>query len=246
VKIIKYNNLFICKFFMVRKITLSLALFCVLGAVQAQNLQLHFDPRNSLYGNEVGSKNFLTATFEMFKPDKWGSTFMFVDFDFNGGDKRWIGTVYGEISRTFTIKNFPLMPHIEYNGGLGSGFYIPSAYLAGFQYPFQLGNFFMGTYVAYKLNAFETSSPRPAMDRNVERYACRWKTLFGGFADVWSANKNPITGEGGKRVIFLSEPQIWYNFTPNFSIGSEIELSYNFARNEKFAAIPTIATKWDF
>lgn len=245
-KIIKYNNLFICKIFMVRKITLFLALFCAIGAVQAQNLQLHFDPRNSLYGDEVGSKNYLTATFEMFKPDKWGSTFMFVDFDFNGGDKRWIGMVYGEISRTFTIKNFPLMPHIEYNGGLGSGFSIPSAYLAGFQYPFQLGNFFMGTYVAYKLNAFEKSSHDLQWTVTWNATLADGKLSLGGFADVWSANKNPITGEGGKRVIFLSEPQIWYNFTPNFSIGSEIELSYNFARYEKFTAIPTIATKWNF
>ncbi|HHU97184.1 MAG: DUF5020 family protein [Bacteroidota bacterium] len=231
---------------MAREITLSLALFCFLGAVQAQNLQLHFDPRNSLYGDEVGPKNYLTATFEMFKPDKWGSTFMFVDFDFNGGDKRWIGMVYGEISRTFTIKNFSLMPHIEYNGGLGSGFSIPSAYLAGFQYPFQLGNFFMGTYVAYKLNAFEKSSHDLQWTITWNSTLADGKLSLGGFADVWSANKNPITREGGKRVIFLSEPQIWYNFTPNFSIGSEIELSYNFARYEKFAAIPTIAGKWNF
>jgi hypothetical protein len=63
---------------------------------------------------------------------------------------------------------------------------------------------------------------------------------------LWSENKNPKTGEGGKRLILLSEPQIWYNFTPHFALGSEIELSYNFARFEKFTAIPTIATKWNF
>ena len=138
------------------------------------------------------------------------------------------------------------MPHIEYNGGLGSGFYIPSAYLAGFQYPFQLGNFFMGTYVAYKLNAFETSSHDLQWTVTWNSTLANGKLSLGGFADVWSANKNRVTGEGGKRVIFLSEPQIWYNLTSNFSIGSEIELSYNFARLEKFAAIPTIAVKWNF
>lgn len=230
---------------MVRKIVLTIALLCVLGVSYAQNLQLHFDPRHSLYGDEVGSKNYLTGTFEMFKPDAWGSTFMFVDFDFNG-DKRNIGLVYTEIARAFKINDFPLMPHLEYNGGLGTGFSIPSSYLAGMQYPFQLGDFFMSTYLAYKLNAF------PKNSHDVQ-WTLTWNSAFansnislGGFLDIWTENKNRITGEGGKRLVVLSEPQIWYNFTPNFAIGSEIELSYNFARFEKFTSIPTIATKWNF
>ena len=68
---------------MSRKILLTLALFCVISATHSQNLQLHFDPRNSLYGDEVSGVNYLTATFEFYKPDKWGNTFMFVDFDFS-------------------------------------------------------------------------------------------------------------------------------------------------------------------
>ncbi len=236
---------------MLRKIVLSAALLCVIGVTYSQNLQLHFDPRNALYGDEIAPINYLTATFEMFKPDDWGSTFMFVDFDFNF-DKRNPGLAYAEIARAFKIGDFPLMPHLEYNGGLGLvrgtgfSFSIPSSYLAGMQYPFQLGNFFMGTYLAYKLNAFETNS-------HDVQWTLTWSSAFpdskvslGGFLDLWSENKNRATGEGGKRLILLSEPQIWYNFTPHFAIGSEIELSYNFARAEKFTAIPTIATKWNF
>lgn len=233
----------------------------VISSLSAQNLQLHYDFRNSLYGEEVASRNYITATFEMFKPDKWGSTFMFVDADFsfnNGGniifDKANIGLVYTEISRAFKIGDFPLMPHLEYNGGLGlfdageltGGFSIANAYLAGLEYPFQLGNFFMGTYLAYKLNAFEKNSHDIQWTLTWNSTLADGKLSLGGFADVWSANKNPRTGEGGKRVIFLSEPQIWYNFTENFSIGGEIELSYNFARIDKFTAIPTIAAKWNF
>lgn len=236
---------------MVRKIVFTAALCCVLGVTYAQNLQLHFDPRNALYGDEIAPINYLTATFEMFKPDDWGSTFMFVDFDFNF-DKRNPGLAYAEIARAFKIGDFPLMPHLEYNGGLGLvrgtgfGFSIPSSYLAGMQYPFQLGNFFMGTYLAYKLNAFDTNS-------HDVQWTLTWNSAFpdskvslGGFLDLWSENKNRATGDGGKRLILLSEPQIWYNFTPHFAMGSEIELSYNFARAEKFTAIPTIATKWNF
>ncbi|NLU30303.1 MAG: DUF5020 family protein [Bacteroidales bacterium] len=225
--------------------TLSLVAF---ASLNAQNLQLHFDPRHAFYGDDVAAKNYLTATFEMFKPDAWGSTFMFVDFDFNG-DKRNIGLAYAEIARAFKIKDFALMPHLEYNGGLGTGFSIPSSYLAGAQYPFRLGNFFMGTYLAYKLNAFTELS-------HDVQWTLTWNSAFpnskvslAGFLDLWTENKNRATGEGGKKLILLSEPQVWYNFTPNFAIGSEIELSYNFVNafaESKFYAVPTLATKWNF
>lgn len=223
----------------------------VVSSLSAQNLQLHYDFRKSLYGTEVAPRNYLTATFEMFKPDKWGSTFMFVDADFRF-DKGNIGMVYTEISRSFKIGDFPLMPHLEYNGGLGLvkstgiGFSIANAYLAGVEYPFQLGNFFMGTYLAYKLYAFPTYSHDVQWTLTWNSTLVNGKLSLGGFVDVWTANKNPITGEGGKSVIFLSEPQIWYNATPNLSLGGEVELSYNFARFEKFAAIPTLAAKWNF
>ena len=89
---------------MSRKILLTLLLFSSLGALRAQNLQLHFDPRHTFYGSDVptASQNYLTATFEMFKPDQWGSTFMFVDFDLNNSKKN-IGLVYAEIAREFKI-----------------------------------------------------------------------------------------------------------------------------------------------
>ncbi|MGI6073684.1 MAG: DUF5020 family protein [Fermentimonas sp.] len=243
---------------MLRKATLIVSLLVVImGNLHAQNLQLHFDPRNSLYGDDVSRINYLTATFEMYKPDNWGNTFMFVDFDLNG-DKRNIGLVYGEIAREFKIKDFPLLPHIEYNGGLGivrgsdgSGFSIPSSYLAGFGYPFQLGSFFMNTYVAYKLNAFPENSHDVQWTFTWNASLANNKLTLIGFFDLWTEDKSYTGGadESGKKVIILSEPQIWYNITDHLSVGSEIELSYNFVNKfveSKFYAIPTIATKWNF
>lgn len=240
---------------MVRKILFSLALICALGTVQAQNLQLHFDPRSSLYGDDVAAPiNYLTATFEMYKPDQWGNTFMFVDVDFNF-EKRNPGLVYAEIAREFQLGDFPLLPHIEYNGGLGlvrgidAGFSIPSAYLGGFGYPFKLGSFFMNTYVAYKLHAFEEVSHDAQWTFTWNATFANDKLSLGGFFDLWTENKDRLgTGEEtGKKLVLLSEPQIWYNITPNFSIGSEIELSYNFVLgSNSFYAIPTLATKWNF
>ena len=196
---------------MLRKLflfTLSLVAF---ASMNAQNLQLHFDPRHSLYGDNINAPiNYLTATFEMFKPDAWGSTFMFVDFDFNF-DKRNPGLAYAEIARAFKIGDFPLMPHLEYNGGLGLvrgtgySFSIPSSYLAGMQYPFQLGNFFMGTYLAYKLNAFETNS-------HDVQWTLTWNSAFpnskvslAGFLDLWTENKNRATGENDYFLVAVQE-----------------------------------------
>lgn len=222
-------------------------------SVKSQNLQLHFDSRHALYGTEVGPMNYLTATFEMFKPDKWGSTFMFVDYDFNF-DKRNTGLVYGEIAREFKIGDCKLMPHLEFNGGLGLvrgtgiGFSIPSSYMAGMGYPFQLGSFFMSTYLVYKLNAFEENSHDAQWTLTWNANLLNNKLTLGGFMDLWSENKDRTGAESGKKLVLLSEPQIWYNLTPNLSLGSEIELSYNFVNSaeSKFYAIPTIATKWNF
>ena len=242
---------------MLRKVLLFSLSVVAFASLNAQNLQLHFDPRNSLYGDKVASSNYLTATFEMFKPDKWGSTFMFVDFDFNF-DKRNVGLVYAEIARDFKIGDFALMPHLEYNGGLGLvkdtrfGFSIPSSYLAGLSYPFKAGNFFMGTYVAYKMNAFKKTSHDVQWTLTWTGNLLDNKLTLSGFADVWTEDKLDLQGNSlndGKKVIFLSEPQIWYNITPNFSLGSEIELSYNFVNKfteSKFRAIPTLAAKWNF
>lgn len=233
---------------MSRKILLTLLLFSSLGALRAQNLQLHFDPRHTFYGSDVptASQNYLTATFEMFKPDQWGSTFMFVDFDLNNSKKN-IGLAYAEIAREFKIGDFPLMPHLEFNGGLGNGFSIPSSYMAGFGYPFQLGNFFMSTYVAYKLNAFQEVSNDAQWTVTWNATVADGKLSLAGFLDLWSENKDHTGAESGKKLIMLSEPQLWYNFTPNFALGTEVELSYNFVVGPNhFYAIPTLATKWNF
>lgn len=238
---------------MLRNIVFSIFILCAMVSLQAQNLQLHFDPRHSLYDDKVGTPvNYLTATFEMYKPDKWGNTFMFVDVDFNF-DKRSPGLAYTEIAREFKIGGFPLLPHIEYNGGLGlvkgtgSGFSIPSAYLGGFGYPFQLGNFFMNTYVVYKLNDFKKVSHDVQWTVTWNSTLADGKLSLSGFFDLWTENKDRAGVKSGKKLVILSEPQIWYNVTPQFALGSEVEVSYNFVvGTEKFYAIPTLATKWTF
>ena len=55
-------------------------------------------------------------------------------------------------------------------------------------------------------------------------------------ADVWWEGK----------CVFLSEPQVWYGFGEHFNIGTEIELSSNFAGYDGFACRPCLGVKWVF
>lgn len=237
---------------MIKKALFFLTLLVFAFSMHAQNLQLHFDPRHALHGNDISKKNYFTATFEMFKPDKWGSTFMFVDLDFNQSRGN-IGTAYMEIARDLKLGKSPIMAHVEFNGGVGKaenfGFSIANAYMAGASYSTVISNVVLGTYVVYKYNAFEKVS-------NDVQWTVTWgvdlldnKFRFCGFMDLWTQNKNKSHGPGksGKEIVFLTEPQLWYNINSNLALGTEIEISNNFLEKKSKAYInPTIAAKWNF
>jgi len=179
---------------------------------------------------------------------------MFVDLDFNQSRGN-IGLAYMEIARDFKIGKSPVMAHLEFNGGLVkgedySGFSIPNAYLVGPSFNRNFGSVNIGTYVAYKYNAFDKVS-------NDVQWTVTWgtsifknKISLSGFFDLWTQNKNQGHGDGenGKKVILLTEPQIWYNVTSNLSFGTEIEISNNFYSqyNNKVYVCPTLAGKWTF
>ena len=214
----------------------------------SQEIQLHFDPRHALH-SDVTPRNYFTVTFQGAINDKLGSTYGFIDMDFNRS-KGNIGLAYLELKRDFTFRHFPLMTHIEFNGGISlgqndSGFSIPNAYMAGIAYkPFSKQN--ITTYLLYKYNAFEKSS-------NDVQLSCMWAHTFlkgkftlSGFVDIWTENKDRVNGLGGKKIILLTEPQVWLNLNRHFAVGSEIEISNNFyARyKNKVYICPTIALKW--
>lgn len=236
---------------MFKSINAFLLLLLVSTSLLSQNLQLHFDPRHAFHSKDF-ERNVVTATFEMFKPDKYGSTFMFTDFDFNQSRGN-IGLIYMEIYRDQNLGDFPIKAHVEFNGGymkdVGS---IPNAYLAGAAYPFHIGKFFFNTYAAYKYNAFEKIS-------NDVQWTLIWNASFfnnkfsvSGFFDFWTENKHreKANWKSGKKVIIISEPQFWYNVDEHLSFGSEIEISHNFLKNKNLEDAsfvnPTVAVKWNF
>lgn len=211
----------------------------------AQNIQLHYDFGKARNGKDR-DPGFFTSTVEMFHADKQGSTFFFIDMDYNG--YQGISRGYMEIARNISFWKFPLQARIEYNGGVllsdtTKGLSIPNAWLFGINYPVKIGAGSLGTYLVYKHIARNSNGPDFQWTFNWNYPFIKGKISFNGFFDVWSTDK---TG-GGKKMVILTEPQLWYNTGHYISFGSELELSRNFySWMNGFHAFPTLGVKLTF
>lgn len=214
-----------------KKLALFIFAVTTVMTLHAQNLQLHYD----------FEREHPTSTFEMFKPDEWGSNFIFIDFDYDAE----VTSAYGEFAREFNIGDNGFAAHIEYDGGLTNEFSFGNAYLGGVAYNWLADDFNKGfsLQVMYKYIT-QTPTDKP----NNFQITAVWfinfmdgKMTFSGFADFWK--EDTFFGKG---YIFLAEPQIWYHVNKHFDIGSEIELSNNFGGIEGFEVRPTLAVKWNF
>ena len=189
-------------------------------------------------------RKFVTLTLEMFKADKWGSTYFFVDHDFNY-DKMVVdskniaqGGTYTEISRALNfwqnskMKNWSL--HVEYNGGITKNYPINNAWLFGVEY-FIHDKSFKNTLTLQAL--YKTIRQT---DQNVPmQFTAVWtcNDIFGvkglkfdGFADFWWENHTSMLDKHGdakvdengeviyknEHTVFTTEPQLWYNVGQHF------------------------------
>ena len=240
---------------MSKKILVAAVAALALGTtVHAQtNLQTFYD-----FGK---NRNHFTTTLEGFYNDNWGNTFFFIDYDYNkkvDGVNQAPSGSYMEIARCLNFwQNTPLSMlslQVEYNGLVG----VNQNFLFGtdiFLHSADFNNTF-NFKVLYKTFSGTASSDFPL------QFTFVWgmQDLFGvkglrfsGFADIWGENVwNFMEGSTvAQKYVFISEPQIWYNIgqhlgIPNLHIGSEVELSMNFAGYDGFYARPCFGTKWVF
>lgn len=234
-----------------KKLFIALFLYsCII--LNAQNIQLHYDFGNHIY-DELNARPKLTSTVEMFKPDKWGNTFFFVDMDYTASG---VQSAYWEIARELTFWEAPISVHVEYNGGLlavnGFGVNFQNAYLIGSTYTYNSKDFTKG----FTFSAMYKYIQKHAEPNNFQLtgtwywHFFQQKLSFTGFADFWR-EKNAFTET---EYVFMSEPQLWLNLNKfnfaddnfNLSVGGEIELSNNFSGQKGFYCIPTLALKWSF
>ncbi|MBQ7941557.1 MAG: DUF5020 family protein [Muribaculaceae bacterium] len=215
----------------------------------AQNVQLHYDFGHAFYDELKDSRAKLTTTVEMFKPDKWGSTFFFVDMDY--GDNE-IKSAYWEISRELKFWETPVSIHAEYDGGLN---YIKDSYLAGLTYTYNNKDFTKGFTLTpmYKYICDNVSPNNFQLTATWYMHFGNGKFSFSGFADFWREKHTDIDGNAHD-FVFLAEPQFWVNFNKfrwaddnfNLSVGTEWEISSNFALMNGWYLNPTLAIKWSF
>ena len=226
--------------------------------VKAQtNLQTFYD-----FGKD---RDHFTTTLEGFYGDKWGNTFFFIDYDYNAKDAKGINQApsgsYMEIARCLNFWQDSslgaLSLHVEYNGLVGFN----QNFLFGVDY-FLHNDSFSNTF-NFKLLG-KTYSRGVKADFPLQfTFVWGMQDIFGveglrfsGFADVWGEN-NVAWAETGKnagkksKYVFISEPQLWYNVgklfgVDNLHIGTEVELSLNFAGYYGFYARPCLGTKWVF
>ncbi len=215
-----------------KKKFLALVLFIgTLGAF-SQNLQVHYD---------MGKDHkFVTTTFEMFKPDAYGNTFTFIDMDYNsqtGG----VGFAYWEIARVFKTNKMPIGVHVEYNGGT----YVNNAWLTGVDYSWNNSDFSKGFSVKalYKYIKHKHDATFQLTGVWYANYFNR-KLTFNGFMDFWGEDNT--FGTDKTKFVFISQPQLWYNFTKNFSAGGEVEFANNFAGKKGWQVNPTLGVKYTF
>ena len=227
-------------------------------AVNAQNLQVHYDFGRSIYSDEEASRQRVTLTFEQFKADKLGSWFWFIDLDmYHDGVKG----AYTEISREFTLSNptpsVSLAAHVEYDGGMttfkpAGGTRFQNAALVGpainghnadYSMTWSVQAMYKQYFAGAGCDAFASFQLTGIWGINF----AGGKGTFSGFIDFWRGE----TANHHGQLLIITEPQLWYNANKHFSIGSEVEISNNFivpecATDKSFYVNPTLAVKYIF
>ncbi len=223
-------------------------------AANAQNIQLHYDFGRSLYSDEEAGRQKVTVTFEQFKADNLGSWFWFIDLDmYHDGMKG----AYTEISREFNVGQSGFAAHVEYDGGMTT---FKPAGSSRFQNAVLIGPAWNGHNADFsKTWSIQAMYKQYFNGGGVDAYSSVqltgvWtigfaggKGTFSGFLDFWRGEQN----NGHGQLVWLSEPQLWYNANSHFSIGTEVELSNNFIfptcdTGVTFYINPTLAVKYVF
>lgn len=223
-------------------------------ATMAQNVQLHYDFGRDLYSSEQADRQKVTLTYEAFKADGLGSWYYFADFDLRSSGS---SCAYTEISREFSWgKGSPFAAHIEFDGGLNLYGAFQNAILVGPAYNGHSADYSKTWSLQLMYKQCLKSGDKKALPGvqltgvwSVNFGGGKW--TFSGFADLWNGYIPEWDADGQKKgLIFMTEPQLWYNFSKSFSVGTEWELSSNFVypangSSKSFFVNPTLAVKFN-
>ena len=216
------------------KVHILFYLVFYISIVSAQNLQIHYDFSQD--------RSYFTSTLEMYRPDERGATFWFVDFDYNEPNSTGASLGYWEIARYFKTtfnKNFSLT--LQFNDGVASWGTLGQAWLAGGVYAFSLNKFSLSSELMYRqIRGSSSADGQLTFVFFVPFLSGR--AHFTGYMDIWTQDQ---MGDRAKKVIIMSQPQIWYALSEKFYIGGEARITKNFSPKKGWHLYPTLGFKWD-
>ncbi len=209
----------------------------------SQNIQLHYDFGEARDGKMKKNRKYFTTTLEMFKPDSMGTTFWFVDMDYDDRENG-MSFAYWEIVRTLKI---PKIKFMELAFSYNDGMFIDHAWLAGISIPIKIGKYTIST--SYYYRAEKNAKSADFQFTGVWHFPLfNNKATFCGFVDLWTSDDYNNQGKrDGKRAVFLTEPQLWFKLNSHFAVGGEVEISKNFFTfDDDIEVMPTVGAKWEF
>ena len=228
-----------------RFMALIAAMLCLPMASKAQNLQVLYDT----------NRDCITTTFEMFRPDAFGSPFILVDMDY--GTSAPVTEIARDLCFWQESELNWLSAHAEFNGGFNTAAgSFNNAWLLGLTYSGHSADFSKTWSVTASYKAIPGT-----VGLNLKKQPHSFQLTgvwgisfldgwcsFSGFADLW---REPRVWQN-TNFIFITEPQLWVNLNKiqgweeiNLSVGGELELSNNFVE-KGFRALPALGAKWTF
>lgn len=231
-------------------------------AVQAQNVQFHYDFGRHLYPDAQQGRPYITTTIEQQSVDKFGDTFYFVDMTFlNQGaySANW------KFMRNLRFWKSPFSVHVRYDGGLrfvreadgplrpGTAISLNDAFFLGGNYTYLSPD----KRLMFSFNALYKYIKGNSQPHNYELCPV-WRYTFGngavttnGFLSFWHESMSLQ----GKDINFrlMTQPQLWLNLNKlpgvspelRLSVGTELRISNN-VDAPQWLCIPTLAFKWSF
>lgn len=211
------------------------------GQLLAQtNIQFFYD-----FGKD---RKYVTTTVEGFYADRAGDTFFFIDLYYSNAKNHYgaCNGSYFEIERSLNfwqdtaLKDFSVL--VEYDGATWG----QSIFDFGPKYTFHSSDWsrFISVAVAYDV-MFGQAAKTPIKVTGawaVNNLFGTPRLTFKGFYDFWGLDSQ--FGTTTTHWSFLSEPQLWFTFADHFDVGTEIELSYNFAGHQGFMCNPCLGIRW--
>lgn len=211
------------------------------------NAQLHYIWGNHMYSDLKGRHDLL-VTVEHTSFDKWGMNFGFVDLMMGSNGMK---SAFTKLVRELKFWEAPLSAHIEYNGGLNSMGSFNNVYLFGPSYAYvnSKSGLALSAATLYR-HVQKANKPHNFQFTGTWNWTS-WNRLWtlNGFMTVWTMGI-----ENRNHVALLSQPQLWFNLNQvvgindsfNLSLGTEIQISYNYVAPDKFYIQPTAGIKWTF